>query len=67
MTVGEVVDRVDALARGFQQLGIKKGEKVVIYADSGLEWQLTALALTRLTAVVVTLFSTLGMFGRNLT
>lgn len=32
LTVGEVLDRVDALARGFQQLGIKKSEKVVIYA-----------------------------------
>lgn len=61
LTVGEVMHKVDQLARGMQQLGIGKGEKVVIYADSGLEWYYMALALTRLSAVVVTLFSTLGM------
>ncbi|OTF71721.1 hypothetical protein BLA29_011134, partial [Euroglyphus maynei] len=59
-TVGQILDRADAIARGLQQLGVKKGDKVMIYADSNIEWFLVALALLRSNAITVTLFSTLG-------
>lgn len=60
LTVGQVMDRVDAIARGMRELGVKKGDKVLIYAENGIEWLYTCLALARLNAVTVTLFSTLG-------
>mgnify|MGYP002714293205 FL=1 len=62
-TVGQILDRADAIARGLEQLGVKKGDKVMIYADSNIEWFLIALALNRLCAITVTLFSTLGDSG----
>nr|XP_027203444.1 long-chain-fatty-acid--CoA ligase 4-like [Dermatophagoides pteronyssinus] len=62
-TVGQILDRADAIARGLQQLGVKKGDKVMIYAESNVEWFLVTLALNRLCAVTVTLFSTLGDSG----
>ena len=59
-TVGEVMDRVDSIARGLKELGVQKGDKVLIYAENGVEWFYTCLALARINAVTVTLFSTLG-------
>ena len=60
LTVGQVMDRVDAIAKGLKKLGVTKGDKVVIYAENGIEWFYTCLALARINAVTVTLFSTLG-------
>lgn len=62
-TVGEVLDHVDSLAKGLLQLGVKRGDKVLIYAENGIEWFYTCLALVRINAVTVTLFSTLGDSG----
>ena len=59
-TVGEVLERVDALARGFKKMGIEKGTKTIIYADNSFEWLCTSLALTRLNATTVTLLSILS-------
>lgn len=62
-TVGQVMERVDALARAFQQgLGIGKGEKVALYADNSFEWFCCALALQRVNAVAITLLSILSKF-----
>lgn len=63
LTAGEVMSKVDALARGLKQMGIGKGDKVLIYAENGVQWFYTCLALARLNAVMVTLFSTLGESG----
>lgn len=58
LTVGEILDRADALARGLQKrLGIKKQDKVIIYADNSVEWFCAAIALQRLNAITVTLLS----------
>lgn len=62
-TVGQVMDHVDKIARGLRQAGVGKGTKVLIYAENGIEWFYTLLALSRINAVVVTLFSTLGDSG----
>ena len=62
LTVGEVMNHVDCVARGLKDLGVQKGDKVLIYAENGVEWFYTCLALARLNAVIVTLFSTLGQF-----
>ncbi len=61
LTVGDVMERVDALARCFQHsLGMKKGEKVALYADNSFEWFCCALALQRINAVSITLLSILS-------
>lgn len=62
-TAGQIIDRADAIARGLQQLGVNRNDKVIIYADSNVEWFLVALALNRLCAITITLFSTLGDTG----
>lgn len=61
-TVGEILDQVDALARGLQQLGVKKGEKVIIYSDNSLEWFIASAALMRLNAIIISLLSILSKF-----
>ena len=59
-TVEEIMNRVDSLARGLHQMGVCKGEKVLIFADNSLEWFCTALALQRLNAITVTMLSILS-------
>ena len=43
LTAGQVLDRVDAIARGLRDVGVKKGDKVMIYAENGIEWFYTCL------------------------
>lgn len=45
VTWNEIADRVAALAEGFVSLGVKKGDRVAIFADTSLEWVLTDMAL----------------------
>ena len=59
-TVGEILDKVDALARGFQQMGVKEGDKVILYAENSFEWLITSIALIRVNATTVTLLSILS-------
>ncbi|KAH9407905.1 Long-chain-fatty-acid--CoA ligase 4 [Tyrophagus putrescentiae] len=68
-TVGEVLDRVDALARGLQAMGVGEQEKVVIYAENSFEWFVASVALLRINATTVTLLSILNdegiLYGLN--
>lgn len=63
LTLGQVLERMDGIARGLASLGVKPRDKVIIYADTRLEWFLSALALFELNSVIVTLFSNLGQAG----
>lgn len=63
VTRGEILDRADAIARGLRQLGVQQNDKVMIYAETSLEWFLVALALQRLSSITTTLFSTLSDSG----
>ena len=60
LTLNEVIERVDNIAKGLIEIGVKKGDKVIIWADTRLEWTLCSLALMKVNATLVTLFSTLG-------
>lgn len=62
LTIGEVMSHVDSIAKGLRQLGIKKGDKVLIYAENCPEWFFSCLALAKLNAITVTLYSTLSKF-----
>lgn len=63
MTVKEVLNKIDSLAKGFQQMGLQKQDKVIIYAETQVDWFLSCLAISKLNATVVTLFSNLGDDG----
>ena len=51
----ELADKVDALARGFDSLGIAAGDRVGICAPNCAEWVLTQLATARLGVILVSI------------
>lgn len=53
-TYSEFKDRVDRIALGMVQMGIKKGDHVSIWATNVPEWVLTQFATARIGAVLVT-------------
>ncbi|XP_054162447.1 long-chain-fatty-acid--CoA ligase 4-like [Oppia nitens] len=63
MTLKEMMQRVDNIAKGLVKFGVKKGDKVVIWADTRLEWSLCSLAIMKINATLTTLFSNLGTPG----
>ena len=46
-------NKVDALAKGFLTLGLKKGDRLGIWAPNRLEWVLTQFATARIGVVLV--------------
>lgn len=60
MTYQEMQLKVDALANGMLQIGIKSNDYVIIFAETRREWLMSALACFKIKAVVVTLYATLG-------
>ncbi|CAF3504649.1 unnamed protein product [Rotaria sp. Silwood1] len=59
-TYTEACDRITSIGRGLLSLGLKSGDKILIYAETRPEWLLTAFAAFRHGLTVVTLYSTLG-------
>ncbi|RWS01830.1 long chain fatty acid CoA ligase-like protein, partial [Dinothrombium tinctorium] len=59
-TYSQIDKRIDDVTRGLLLSGVKPKEKVIIFAETRLEWMITFLALMRLGAVVSTLYATLG-------
>jgi hypothetical protein len=62
LTLNEVIEKVDNIAKGLVKFGVKKGDKVIIFADTRLEWLVCSLALMKINATLTTLFSNLGNF-----
>lgn len=63
-TFTQVKQRVQNVASGLVDLaGVKPGDRVVIYADTKMEWQLAAQAVFSRGAAVVTIYATLGPEG----
>ncbi|CAG2121656.1 unnamed protein product, partial [Medioppia subpectinata] len=60
LTLNDVIKRVDNIAKGLIKMGVKKGDNVIIWADTRLEWTLCSLALIKINATLCTLYSTLG-------
>lgn len=71
LTVGEVLDKVDDIARGLHSMGIVPGDRVILYAETQADWLFCCLAVAKLNATLVTLYSNLGdsgvMYGMNQT
>jgi long-subunit acyl-CoA synthetase (AMP-forming) len=64
LTYKEFGDRVDKFASGLiGWTGIKKGDNVLIFAETQRDWQSTAFACFRHGAIVVTAYATLGEEG----
>lgn len=61
-TVGDILERADAIGRGLRSMGVKEGDKVILYADNSLAWMAIGLALQRMNAITVTLLSILSKF-----
>ena len=45
MTYGELREEMNLLASGLQALGVKKGDKIGLYAESNGLWMANALAI----------------------
>jgi long-chain acyl-CoA synthetase len=63
LTYEEVDSRMESVANGLSQIGVKSGDIVMIYADTRLEWMVTCQAVFRLGATVGTLYTNLGDEG----
>jgi long-chain acyl-CoA synthetase len=55
----EVTDRIRHISIGLQALGIERGDRVAIMADTGMDWALADWATITAGAVVVTIYPTL--------
>lgn len=60
LTYNQVNERVEHLARGLILNGVKAGDTVMIFAETKLEWLLSAHAVFRLGAHIATLYATLS-------
>ena len=64
LTFNQAHARVKSIASGLVDLaGLKPQDKVIIYADTKRDWQLTAQACFRMNLTVVTIYATLGEEG----
>lgn len=63
ITFGHFNAQIEAARRGFLLEGIRPNDKVMLYADTRPEWQISSQALIRLGAIVATMYSTLGVDG----
>lgn len=54
----EVADKVARLAAALDQLGVKKGDRVVIASENRTEWAISDLAIMALGAIVVPAYTT---------
>lgn len=61
LTFSEADNKITCIAKGLMSLGIKKGDLVMIYAETRIEWFLSAMATFRLGAGIATLYATLGL------
>ena len=61
--------RIESIGRGLLSLGLRPGDKILIFAETRPEWLLSALAALRHGLTIVTLYATLGeeaiKFGMN--
>ncbi|CAG2163056.1 unnamed protein product [Oppiella nova] len=59
----EINNRVEYMSKGFLSIGIKPKDIVMIFADTRLEWMISAQSLFRVGSTVATLYATLGEEG----
>ncbi|CAF3777239.1 unnamed protein product [Rotaria sordida] len=62
-TYREACSRIDAIGRGLLSIGVKPGDKVLLFSETRPEWLLSAFAAFRHSLTVVTLIPTLDEEG----
>lgn len=66
-TFSDVDDHISSIIAWFNEIGLKKGDHVVIFAETRPEWMQTAIASFKYGLPVITVYATLGgMFLGNL-
>lgn len=65
ITYGQFDERVDNIAKGLLMNGVKSGEKVMIFADTCVEWFTCAQAILRIGVTVATIYSSLNEEGKR--
>ena len=65
ITYGQFDEKVDNIAKGLLMNGIKSGAKVMIFADTCIEWFACAQAILRIGATVATIYSSLNEEGNR--
>ena len=63
LTYQEVGNRIDRLALGLHSMGLRSGDKVMIYADTCAEWLIMAMACFKSSLTIVTIYTNLGKSG----
>lgn len=59
-TYEQAYQQIEQIGKGFLSLQLKKGDPILIYAETRPQWLLTAFAAFRHGFILVTLYSTLG-------
>lgn len=67
LNFGQVNTVVKSLAQGLMDKGVAPSDKVLIISETRIEWMLSAHAIVRTGATIVTLFSNLGKLLLNAT
>lgn len=62
-TCKEVDEEASSFGRGLRELGIHRGDKVVIFCETRAEWMIAAHGLFKQHMVLVTIYATLGNDG----
>uniref|UniRef100_A0AC35THC1 AMP-binding domain-containing protein n=1 Tax=Rhabditophanes sp. KR3021 TaxID=114890 RepID=A0AC35THC1_9BILA len=60
LTYKQINDEVNKITGGLKSLGLVKGDKVAIFAETRKEWMMTALACFKEGFPLVTIYATLG-------
>lgn len=53
LTFTQLLQRVDSFAAGLKKLGLKKGDRLGLWAPNDLEWIITFLSASRLGLIIV--------------
>ncbi|KAI9331186.1 hypothetical protein BDR26DRAFT_682275 [Obelidium mucronatum] len=62
-TWSQAEEKVHNYSSGYRALGLNKGDKVTIYADTSRDWMLTAMACMEQSITITTAYATLGEEG----
>lgn len=60
ITYKEMIAKIDHLANGFLNIGLKSNDNIVIFSETRADWIMCAIACFKIKVPIVTLYSTLG-------